>query len=263
MFESPSEALFYTIAIYGAYFTALYAMQLVDRVPHRLSLLLFPFVSILVLRQLHGEFLETITPSLRESDSGHYVIALTSIVIITYTLITCFGCQHRGPQIIESQIARPAALLPNSQDYQEYEDNSRDGSDVTMASDIPLKNSTGNHLKMLPSHNSTTRNGRNSPTYPWVKGFNRLFNYQMAVTVWCIMIVYAYLPQDIYLLASGSQYAEFLLTEDGIIGNAFLGILGTLILWLMMIPKVYMIRWFVLPVLYFLMAVVIYGRYGL
>lgn len=114
-------------------------------------------------------------------------------------------------------------------------------------------------------HNAPTGTQRNPPTYLFLKAFDRLFSYRMAVVIWCIMIVYGYVPRDIHLLTAQSQHTLFLVREDGIVRLTVEAVIYVCGLWLLSIPVFYLvrwfficlfylIRWFVLPVLYFCMA---------
>ncbi|KAF5642791.1 hypothetical protein F25303_6424 [Fusarium sp. NRRL 25303] len=230
--------------------TVLIAMNFIDRVPRQPSLLLIPFISSHVLRQLHKYFFRVYVTYLLPKHPVPPIIPLASILIITFSLILCLGFPDREPQLTESQTAHPAVPSSDSQDRQEHGDNSQDCSNVKMSSDIPLENSIDNCLKMLPSHNS--------PAYALFKVLERLCNYRMAVVVRCISMVSEILPQDIYLL--GRPYQDtydtyFLMSGTGSVQYILGGIREVCSYWLKMIFVSYPMRWFVLPLLYFLVAV--------
>ncbi|KAF5612355.1 uncharacterized protein FTJAE_14086 [Fusarium tjaetaba] len=230
------------------YTTVFIATELIDRVPHRPSLLLIPFISSEVLRELH--FFRVYVTHLLPKRPVPLIIPLTSILILTLSLILCLGFPDREPQQTESQTAHPAAPSMDSQDREENEDHSRDLSNVKMSSDISLENSTGNYLRKLPSHNSLA--------YTLFKVLERLCNYRMAVVIQCISMVSEILPQDIYL--QGRMYQNtydtyFLVSRSGSVQYVLGGICEVCSYWLELIFVSYAIRWFVLPLLYFLVAV--------
>ncbi|SCV57767.1 uncharacterized protein FFB14_15312 [Fusarium fujikuroi] len=229
--------------------TVLIAMNFINSVPRQPFLLLVPFISSHVLRQLHRYFFRVYVTYLLPNHPVPPIIPLTSILIINFSLILCLGFPDREPQLTESQTAHPAALSSDSQDLQEHGDNSQDCSNVKMSTDTPLGNSAGNRLRMLPSHNS--------PAYTLFKVLERLCNYRMAVIVQCISMVSEILPQDIYLL--GRPYQDtydtyFLVSGTGSVQCILGGIREVCSYWLETIFVSYLVRWFVLPLLYFLVA---------
>lgn len=319
--------LFFTLypwilAAVGVSFTVLFAIQIVNRVPHRIHLLLIPSASHVILDILHEIHLfinERVAPHGLLKEEIDHGIAFIAFLTIIYTLVICFGCQDLRPQATESQKARSAPPLTNAKDLQEDKDKTQERSDTSGKSDIPLWNPTYRHLKMLPSHNSSagharcevcqlcekfdfryedsfkichlgmdctqhnstthtkcdspthpqhnasTRTQRNPPACLFSKTIDRLFSYRMAVVVWCILIVYVYLPRHIHLLTDESQHTLFLVRGDGIVQLTADAVINVCGLWLLLIPVFYVVRWyficlfgllrwFVLPVLYFCMA---------
>lgn len=303
----------------AVYFTIFVAIKIVNRVPCRPYILLIPSASHLVLHYLHFYMYKSLNPLGRLQWSLVRVTAVTSFLIISYTLIICLGCQYRQPKPAESERVRSAAPLTNIQDRQEDNGRIRERSDVTRKSDIPVYNPNYRYLKMLPSHNSSTghaicevcklcekfgvhyeesfktchlgmdctqpkpptHNQHDSPVRPRHKApthiqdnsptrtqrtspatFYRLFNYRMAVVVWCILIVSMYLPEDINLLTAQSRWTLFPVEEDNTVKPAVIAMRLVSLLWLISIAGSYLIRWFViyptqwfgLPVLYFCMA---------
>ncbi|CVL07137.1 uncharacterized protein FMAN_15283 [Fusarium mangiferae] len=303
----------------AVYFTIFVAIRIVNRVPCRPYLLLIPSASHLVLHYLHLYMYDILDPYEPLPWPLVRVTGVTSFVIISYTLIICFGRQCRQPQAAESERVHSAAPVMNIQDGQEDKDKTRERSDVTRKSDIPLYNPNYRYLKMLPSHNSSaghaicevcklcekfgahyedsfktchlgmdcakrkspTRTQQDSPVRPRHKApthiqdnsptrtqrtspatFDRLFNYRMAVVVWCILIVSMYLLIDIHFLTAQSQHTLFHVRENGIVELAVIAMRLVSLFWLISIAAFYLIRWFViyptqwfgLPVLYFCMA---------
>ncbi|KAG4268196.1 hypothetical protein FPRO04_12588 [Fusarium proliferatum] len=237
----PAVAILYRVCT-----TVLIAMNFIDRVPRQPSLLLIPFISSHVLRQLHKYFFRVYVTYLLPKHPVPPIIPLASILIITFSLILCLGFPDREPQLTESQTAHPAT--PSS-DRQEHGDNSQDCSNVKMSTDIPLGNSADHRLKMLPSHNS--------PAYTLFKVLERLCKCRMAIIVQCISMVSEVLPQDIYLL--GRPYQDtydtyFLVSGTGSVQCILGGIREVCSYWLETIFVSYLMRWFVLPLLYFLVA---------
>ncbi|KAF5576723.1 hypothetical protein FPANT_10795 [Fusarium pseudoanthophilum] len=311
----------------GVSFTVFFAIQIVNRVPHRIYLLLIPCASYVILSGLHLDIYTSFRPHDPYIEELGRATALTSLLIITYTLVICFGCQSRGSQATESQKVRSSVPSTEIRDRQEDNDKTQKRSDITTKSDIPLWNPAYRQLKMLPSHNSsaghaicevckgceklgilyeesfktchlgidctrrkspgcaqhdpTTHSKRdspthskrdppthiqpNSPTHLFVKTLDQFFSYRMGIVIWCMLIVFTFVPGDIHLLTTQSQHTIFLMREDGIVQLTVMATVFVFAIWLLLIPVVYIVRWcsicifgllrwFVLPVLYFCMA---------
>jgi len=257
-------------ASFGQCCTIFCAMGIVDRVPSRPSLLLLLSISTSILLSLH-DVIDNLLLLYPPKNQEIQLIALASITIVAFSLIICLGFPDRRYEV---DIPRPA--------FQGYAGNTQGRIDILRVSGVILEHPTGRRSQLVHRHHLFADHHACAVCRYWTRldttyerifreghlGWDyiqhenipltnreRLCSYRMVVAVWCILLVLFILRHSIHFLTFKSQLTTFLVTGDGFVMNALAG--GSLICppWILSILASYPARWFVLPLLYFLLAV--------